>query len=149
MKLKDFQIDKTNEPLRHTLIRARGPEKLRVILELASKQGQSDEESKVLEPSQFSSYQEYRKAKIEQMEQAVAHDIKDTLQALRSLDLYPFGGKYSHKVLVEGTAHQILASLNLSGVKEASMDEEFEMDKPRRKIGDIIRSAIQSRHDVE
>jgi len=84
-----------------------------------------------LRPDQFPSRAAWREALIERRKAQVAHDIGSTLQALRDLSFKVGGGTTSRTVVVEGTAQNILASLELPGVRHASLDRPIQLAEGR------------------
>lgn len=135
MKLKKGHIEKTDPLLRDALRQAEGDEVLRAVMLLGPESG-DDEKGRVgqkLDPSQFPSRADYRRALIEQRQSRLADDIGQTLQALQGLSLAPRGGEISRVVVVEGSARQILVSLDLPGIQHASLDRPIELVEPRRR----------------
>jgi len=145
MKLDEIHRQKVDKSLEKALRDANGDEKLRVIVELAAEinsKEASDEQLK-LDQSQFSSWQDYRRALIEQMESKNESELEIALAELKHLDLNTSGGKYSRTVLVEGVAQKILDSLELPSVVRASMDKMIEIDEPQRNWLDYLLSRIE------
>lgn len=135
MKLDKRHTEKIDPLLRDALRRAEEKEILRTVMVLGpeSKDAEKGLREQELDPSQFPSRVEYRQALIKHRQAKLADDIGDTLQALRDLSLTPRGGTISRAVVVEGSARQILASLDLPGVRHASLDRPIQLVEPRRR----------------
>ena len=124
MNLKEDQITKIDPLLAEFLINARGDEKIRVIMTLGDEnQLRNSQALPMLEPGNFSSSIAYRQALIERRKSQLSQVIGDTIQELQNLSLKPVGGTMSRVVVVEGSAIDILNSLELSGVNNVSLDQ--------------------------
>jgi hypothetical protein len=88
---------------------------------------------KKLSPAQFRSRSAYRGAMIDRRQRRLNDEVGDTLRALRTLSLFPQGGAISRTVVVEGPARQILVSLELPGIRHASLDQPIELIRPFRQ----------------
>ncbi|MDB9436568.1 NACHT domain-containing protein [Dolichospermum lemmermannii CS-548] len=124
MNLKEDQISKIDPLLEEALMNARGDEKMRVIMTLGDEnQLRNSQALPMLEPGNFSSSIAYRQALIERRKNQLSQVIGDTIQELQNLSLKPVGGTMSRVVVVEGSAIDILNSLELSGVNNVSLDQ--------------------------
>jgi hypothetical protein len=133
VKLNEIQLQKADPVLREALKQAKGDERLRAVMVLASGEGKSpDGTDESIRPGQFPSRSGYRKALIAQREQQLMADLGATMSALEALSLNVRGGKTSPTVVVEGLAREILSSLELPGVRHASLDQPLELIAPRR-----------------
>lgn len=135
MKLNKRHLEKIDPLLQDALRRAEGDEVLRAVVVLGPENfdAEKDGVSKELAPAQFPSRQDYRKALITRRQSQLAEDISDTLQKLLALSLTPRGGTISRTVVVEGPARQILTSLELPGVRHASLDQPISLIKPHSR----------------
>jgi hypothetical protein len=124
MNLKEDQISKIDPLLEEALINARGDEKLRVIMTLGDEnQLRSHQNVANLKPADFPSHTAYRQALIERRKNQISEVIGDTIQELQNLSLKPIGGTMSRVLVVEGSATDILSSLELSGVNNVNLDQ--------------------------
>jgi hypothetical protein len=74
------------------------------------------------QPSQYSSRVAWRQALIEERQHQLVREIGRTIDALRSY-ASSHGGTTGHTVVVEGSAQQLLRSLDLPGVQHVSLDQ--------------------------
>jgi hypothetical protein len=134
MKLDEKQIEKTDSLLCKALKDAEGDELLRVVMVLESERSGSEEGSKMekLDASGYPSQTVYREALIEKRQKEIAQKTGETRKELEKLSLVVRGGKISRTCVVEGSARQILASLELPGIRHASLDQPIELIEPRR-----------------
>lgn len=126
MKIDERYLTKADPQLRNALKEAKGSEVLRAIMLLGSDEEGHDLDQD-LHPSEFPSRRAWREALIARRQRELELEIRDTLQALKNLDLKARGGKTSRTVVVEGPARQILTSLELPGVRHASLDRSIEL----------------------
>lgn len=125
MNINTQTIAKTNIFLEDALTNSKDNKILKVIMSL-----QDDENIKTIlgniKPDQFPNYREYRQALIDTRKKQLQEGIvAQTIKELQDLSLTTHGGDISNVVIVEGTASQILAALQLPGVKSASLDQVF------------------------
>ena len=129
MNLTPFQQTKVHPLLQKILTNADRNDYLQVIMFLEKDESNTPYSNDIL-PSEFSSRAEYRKALTEQGKQQLAIDttVEQTVTALQelSLDIH-FQGEVISALLVEGTAAQIIESLNLAGVKSVFLDQIVEI----------------------
>jgi nucleoside-triphosphatase THEP1 len=124
MNLKEDHISKIDPLLEEFLMNARGDEKIRVIMTLGDEnQLRNNQALPMLEPANFPSPTAYRQALIERRKNQLSEVIGNTIQELQNLSLKPLGGTMSRVVVVEGSATDILNSLELSGVNNVSLDQ--------------------------
>lgn len=124
MNLKEDHISKIDPLLEEFLMNARGDEKMRVIMILGDEnQLRNNQALPMLEPANFPSPTAYRQALIERRKNQLSEVIGNTIQELQNLSLKPLGGTMSRVVVVEGSATDILNSLELSGVNNVSLDQ--------------------------
>ncbi|MDM3845093.1 MAG: NACHT domain-containing protein [Aphanizomenon gracile PMC638.10] len=124
MNLKEDQITKIDPLLEEFLMNARGDEKIRVIMTLGDEnQLRNNQSISNLKPADFPSPIAYRQALIERRKNQLSQVIGDTIQELQNLSLKPIGGTMSRVVVVEGSATDILNSLELSGINNVSLDQ--------------------------
>ncbi|NEP57422.1 MAG: NACHT domain-containing protein [Symploca sp. SIO2G7] len=144
MKLTESHIAKIDPLLEEELIRAEGNERLRVAMAIGSdKANQSGEDhSQKPHPSDFNSPRAYRQALIDRQRNQLARELDTTIQALKDLSLEIYGGTTSRIVVVEGTAYQIFSSLDLPGVRSASLDQTI------RRIENIPVEVVQGLADI-
>ncbi|ACK73672.1 putative signal transduction protein with Nacht domain protein [Gloeothece citriformis PCC 7424] len=123
MNIEPEQVEKIDPQLCYILLHSQGDERLRVVMSLAEEKGETLT-NQSLTPSQFPSRQAYREALIAQKKQQLAEGtVGQTIEDLKNLSLSVHGGTTSSVVVVEGTAEQILKSLNFSGVHSATLDQ--------------------------
>lgn len=135
MKVDNKYSSKTDPLLQQALSNAEEREILRAVMVIGAESPNSENhcaqsEEPHIDPSQFSSRLDYRKALIAHRQSQVSDDMHDVLQALRDLSLSPRGGTMGKTVVVEGPAAQILASLELPSVLHASLDQEVNLIEP-------------------
>ncbi len=121
MELSANKAAKIDPLLREKLQGARGDETIRVVMVL----GEDEHSSRIdrqLHPSQFPSRTAWREALIKQRGSQLEDEIGDTLESLRRLSLQPRGGTIGRTVVVEGPVRDIVSSLELPGVRHASLD---------------------------
>jgi hypothetical protein len=135
MKLDEKQIEKIDPLLRDVLKDAEGDEVLRVVMVLESvkKDSEVDSKKEKPDPTKHSSQTAYRESLIEERQREVELETGETRRELENLSLEVRGGKISKTCVVEGSARQILASLELPGVHHASLDQPIELIEPRRR----------------
>lgn len=131
MDLNDTHLTKIDRPLLEKLTQAKRGEVLRVAMTLeagptASAQGAPP----ALDPAQFADRTAYRQALIDQQQTRLAAALGDTIQTLQDLSLKTYGGTTSRVIVAEGTAEQILKSLELPGVNHASFDQTTKVQPP-------------------
>jgi hypothetical protein len=127
MEINAINASKIDPLLREKLQSARGNETIRVIMILGNDAEHSSSRYRMPSPSQFSSRTAWRNALIERRRGQLADDIGSTLQRLRQLSLRPQGGTLGHTVVVEGPIRSIAKSLELPGVRHASLDRPIEL----------------------
>ncbi len=135
MKIDDKYNSKTDPLLQQALSNAGEREVLRAVMVIGTdsqevEHGCAQSKAPQVDPSQFSSRLDYRKALIAQKQSQVADDMHEVLQALHDLSLSTRGGTMGKTVVVEGPASQILASLELPSVLHASLDQEVNLIEP-------------------
>jgi hypothetical protein len=120
MQLNDRQIAKIDPLLQEALKQATGDELVRAIAVL-----NTDEVaiSAALDPEAFSSRLAYREALIAQRQTQLQTELSATMRSLHDLDLKTDGGSISPVLALEGTARQVLAALDLAGVRHASLEQ--------------------------
>jgi hypothetical protein len=128
MKLAQRHISKIDPLLREALQHADGDEVFRAVMVLGT--DQEDRGEKKLAPAQFRSRSAYRGAMIDRRQRQLNDDIGGTLRALQALSLFPRGGTISRTIVIEGPARQILNSLELPGIRHATLDQPLELIKP-------------------
>jgi len=136
--------DKADPELRRALEEAlgespeRGPDDVLRILVLlrpeAGGQGDGEAPPRPLDPSDYPSRIDYRKALIEQRQQVVQRDVGDVKRKLEELALKVKGGLTSPTVVVEGPARRILEALRLAGVEHASLDRVIALERPTKAV---------------
>jgi len=128
MELSANTAAKIDPLLRERLRNAREDETIRVVMVL----GEDEHSSRIdreMHPSQFPSRTAWREALIKQRQSQLASEIGDTLEGLRERSLQPRGGTISHTVVVEGSVRDIVSSLELPGVRHASLDRPIELSE--------------------
>jgi predicted unusual protein kinase regulating ubiquinone biosynthesis (AarF/ABC1/UbiB family) len=148
MKIEEKQIEKADPLLQEALKRANGDEILRAIMLLGpesdSEQNHTEEEP---DPEQFPNRAAYRQALINNQQSQISRQLSDIIQDLQARSLTLFGGTISPTVVVEGAAREILRSLDLPGVRHASLDRVIQLHEPsraKRKAGaDSNRAKIE------
>ncbi|TAE61952.1 MAG: NACHT domain-containing protein [Nostocales cyanobacterium] len=124
MNLKENHIAKIDPLLEEALMNARGDEKMRVIMTLGDEHKLRNNQNVVnIKPADFPSPLAYRQALIEQRKNQISQVLGDTIQELQKLSLTMQGGTMSRVLVVEGSATDILRSLELSGVNHVSLDQ--------------------------
>jgi hypothetical protein len=124
MKLNNKHLQKIDFPLKQALQNGKEDQILRAVIVLGSENIEDNNVSvsPELDPRQYFSRQDYRRAMIEQRQSQLADEIGKTLKELQDLRLAPRGGNIGRMVVVQGTARQILNSLELPGVRRAALD---------------------------
>ena len=130
MDLEAGQRRKLDKPLKQVLQTAGEEEQIRVLLQLDD--GQKASTTPALQPKDFASRAEFRRAANEQRRQQLETATADTRKALDRLGVRVRGGKLGRTVVVDGTAGQIAKTVALPGVKKAMLDREIEMEKSDR-----------------
>ncbi len=135
MELNTTQIEKIDPRLQSALKKASGDEVLRAVVMLGRADGEaeSNPDGPALDPSSFQSRADYKQELINQQRQKIADGIGETLRELKGLSLVVHGGEVSRVVVAEGPARQILASLDIPGVRHASLDQRIQLIEPRRR----------------
>jgi hypothetical protein len=131
MKIEEKQIEKADPLLQEALKRANGDEILRAIM-LLGPEGDSEKNhiEQEPDPEQFADRAAYRQALINSRQRQISHQLGDIMQDLRARSLTLFGGTISPTVVVEGAAREILRSLDLPGVRHASLDRVIQLHEP-------------------
>ncbi len=145
MKLEPKYLEKVDPLLEKELTEARGYEPLRVIMVLDDPDSVSQhptESEPNLHPSQFPNRKAYRQALIDAQEKRVANAVGKTRQALEHLSLRLRGGEISKTVVVDGSASQILAALELEGVRQVTLDQPLALNDMAQHITRIIGQAV-------
>ena len=124
MSLDSSFLDKIDPQLQEKLAYAPENEILRVIVRLSG-ENKSNINSKSINLADSPNRTEYRKALIAQRQQQLSGDIGETKRAIENLALKTYGGINTKTLVVEGTANQILHSLELSGIESATLDQGF------------------------
>jgi len=119
MILTDKHLTKINIPLRDALIQAAEDDQLTVIAVLSTNGMAPVTE---LNPAAFSSRVDYREALIAQRRSQLQLAIGLTIQSVQDLGLKTSGGSIAPVLVMEGSAKQILAAIELSGVQHVSLD---------------------------
>jgi hypothetical protein len=131
MDLSKTDITKIDKQLQDRLRQSRGDEVLRVaIILVPDPRFEKNLNLPHLDPSQFPSRTDYRKALIEQQQIYLEANLANIIQELRKLSLNINGGMTSRVIIAEGTAQQILNSLELPEVYHASLDREIKIIPP-------------------
>jgi hypothetical protein len=125
MELKSNNLSKADESLREALRQAQPPETIQAVMVLETADDRTGSASKQPEPGEFSSREEYRQAMIDQREAELAEQLGATLQSLRDLGLEVHGGRRGRTVVVKGAARDLLASLDIPAVRQATLDQPF------------------------
>lgn len=121
MKLSTHQISKIDNALKEALEQAEGHEFLRTVMVLGSPR--KEQSGSKLKPSDFPSRTAYREALISDTQQHQSTYLGNVKKGLADLALDVKGGAISQSVVVEGTAGNILSSLELPEVRHASLDQ--------------------------
>ena len=122
MNLKSKKnLSKADEPLREALKQAEPKQTLQavVVLDPAADAGAAAEPFGLGETGM---QMESRKATIARRARELADQLGPTLQALRALGLEVRGGRLGRTIVVKGAARDLLASLDISGVRQAALD---------------------------
>ena len=136
MKLEEKQIEKADPLLQEALKKAKGDEIIRTIMLLGGEAEAGDRSAgQEPDPEQFADRASYRRALIENRERQISHQLGDVMRELRGRALKLTGGTISPTVVVEGAAREILRSLDLPGVRHASLDRAIKLDRPSRGRG--------------
>jgi predicted NACHT family NTPase len=140
VNLSESHIRKSDPILLARLADAKEEEVLRVAMMLTADSLSQNMNLPTLEPSQFSSRVAYRQALIQRQQTFLEATIGSTIQDLQNLSIKTYGGTTSRVIIAEGTAKQILKSLELSGVYHASFDQAIEL-KPISPSNETLKSA--------
>jgi NACHT domain len=125
VNLNESHIRKSDPILLDRLMHAKEGEVLRVAMTLNAESSESGQTLTLptLDPAQFPSRVDYRQALIQQQQARLTMALGSTMQELQDLSLKTYGGHTSRVIVAEGTAKQIIKSLELSGVYHASFDQ--------------------------
>jgi hypothetical protein len=136
MNANSKNLQKADESLRQALERAEPEQTLQAVVVLEP-DDQKSGTSKPPDPSEFSSREEYRQAMIGHREAELAEQLNSALRALHELGLAVHGGRHGRTVVVKGAASDLLASLDIPAVRQATLDQPFGLDNPptRRRRG--------------
>jgi len=135
MKLSDQHLEKADEQLLEALRNAEENQVLRTVMLLGSASNgvRRGEDAARVEPNDFDSHEDYRRALIQQQRERVEGEIAGAIQELRDLSLDVQGGKLSRSVVAEGPAAQILRSLDLPCVRHAALDQPISLIRPQAR----------------
>lgn len=129
MQLTDDQRAKLDDELRACLEAADDGQTIRAIVTLGQSQDSYNAAvaASRLDPRDFPSRTDYRRAMIDSQKSTVESNVGETLKQLRQLDLVLEGGSTTHTVVVVGPAASFAKSLMLSGVRHAELDQEISL----------------------
>lgn len=124
-------LEKADPLLRSKLSSGNQEERLRVVLGL----GDESVSRHIPDMQDFGgrSRREARAALIEERKKRIANDINDILHQLDKFPLTIEGGEMSSYVTVEGRAGDIFEALKLQGVRDAHLDRDLTLIRPRKK----------------
>jgi NACHT domain len=142
VNLSESHIRKSDPILLDQLTHAREGEMLRVAMTLNAESSEIGQNMTLptLDPAQFPTRTDYRKALIQQQQARLAKALSSTIQDLQNLSLKTYGGNTSRVIIAEGTAEQIMKSLELTGVHHASFDQSIRI-APNPPSDEIVKSA--------
>jgi GTPase SAR1 family protein len=142
VNLNESHLRKIDPSLYDQLIHAKEQEILRVAMTLNAEPSEVGKTMALpnLDPAQFPSRMDYRQALIQQQQAKLAKALSGTIQDLQNLSLKTYGGNTSRVIIAEGTAEQIMKSLELTGVHHASFDQLIEI-APTLPSEETIKSA--------
>jgi hypothetical protein len=130
MKVDEEIAQKVDPELERVLREATGHEILRTVMVL-NDGGNRLTEFPPVDPAHFASRTDYQRALRSHQQKLAGNAVKPVQRQLEQLDLKTKGGDFSRSVVVEGSAQQILASLELPGVRHASLDQQLKLDPTR------------------
>jgi hypothetical protein len=135
MNANSKNLGKADVSLREAIEQADPGQTLQAVVDLDPVDGTTRGASKQLTPGEFGSRDEYRQAMINRREAELAEKLGPTLQSLRELGLEVKGGRLGRTVVLKGAASDLLASLDLPAVRQATLDQPFGLgqDKPGKK----------------
>ncbi len=128
MKLGEQAIQKADSMLKEFLLEAEGHEPVRAIMLLGDEETASGETE--FSPKDFSTRAQYQQALVRQRQATLERTLGSIRRALEELQLTTRGGALSRSLVVEGTAEQILRSLELPSVRHASLDRPIKLVRP-------------------
>ncbi len=139
MKLDQEQIVKIDPQLRRALERPEQDRVLRAVMQLAPMDRPlgAEGESAALNPSDFPSPKAYREHLIALRQNRVAQDLARVIKKLSDLSLDVRGGKVGYTVVVQGAASKIAASLKLTAVRHASLDQPLELIRSGGRVDNV------------
>jgi NACHT domain len=142
VNLSESHIRKSDPILLDRLIHAKEGEVLRVAMTLNVQPLETGQTLTIstLDPAQFPSRVDYRQALIQQQQARLATELSSTIQDLQDLSLKTYGGNTSRVIIAEGTAEQIIKSLDLAGVHNASFDQSIRLE-PAPPSDEMLQSA--------
>jgi NACHT domain len=142
VKITESHIRKSDPILLDRLTHAQEGEVLRVSMTLNAEPSEAGQAltTSTLEPSQFLSRIDYRQALIQQQQVRLATELGSTIQYLQELSLKTYGGTTSRVIIAEGTAAQIIQSLELTGVHHVSFDQSIGIP-PNPSSDETLKSA--------
>jgi hypothetical protein len=142
VNLNESHIRKSDPILLDRLMHAKEGEVLRVAMTLNAESSESGQTLTLptLDPAQFPSRVDYRQALIQQQQARLTMALGSTMQELQDLLLKTYGGNTSRVIVAEGTAEQIIKSLELAGVHHASFDQSIGI-APSLPANETIKSA--------
>ncbi len=142
MNLNESHLRKTDPILLDRLMHAKAGEVLRVAMTLNAEALEAEKTLTLptLDPGQFPSRVDYRQALIQQQQARLETNLGATIQDLQDLSLKTYGGTTSRVIIIEGTAEQIIKSLDLTGVHHASFDQSIRIE-PALPSQEMLKSA--------
>jgi NACHT domain len=142
VSLNESYIRKSDPILLDRLMHAKEGEVLRVAMTLNVELSESGQTLALptLDPSQFASRVDYRQALIQQQQTWLTTALGTTMEDLENLSLKTYGGNTSRVIIAEGTAEQIIKSLELVGVHHASFDQSLRLE-PAPSCAETLKSA--------
>ena len=129
MELTDDQRAKLDDELLAYLEAAHHSAEVRAIVSLARPEERHEQivADERIDPKDFPSRSDYRRALIDRQQSAVKANVGETLEQLRRLDLDLQGGKTTHTLVVVGTASNFAELLKLNGVRRAELDRDVSL----------------------
>jgi energy-coupling factor transporter ATP-binding protein EcfA2 len=142
MQLTDRHIAKIDPLLQEALMQATGDELMRAIAVLNT---DNVAIAATLDPAAYSSRLIYREALIAQRQTQLQAALGETMRSLQDLDLKTDGGSISPILVVEGTAKQVLAALELAGVRHISLEQLISLPEivPAASIKHLVKIYLE------
>ena len=127
MQINPLTLAKTDARLRDALSAGNAAGELRVVLTL---RGKEVAQSPPPDPESFATREDYRQALTNHWKRFIEDSIADTVRELRAVGLRVLESTIMRTVIADGSAEQIVKSLDIAGVDMAVLDRSIELVRP-------------------